>query len=308
MKKLKNMDMVAVQNATEKTNIIGYLTWYSIAEGNYEREDLRKNIINAGLDERYMPKKIRGSDAFRRATKAIERFKIQIAEGVFENYLIRNVSSSQERTQRNLVREIRDTKGNTLNYDSAVAELVYDRKQEQFIVQKSPLDGGIAEELIEEAQKLYGEYLTHHNANVIRSSILSALKDMAPVPVRPSGGVYFIPAKHEEKLSAMIRFLNSLGRSEGVMIPLIDIKDNRNMVEQKLNEHLRNTFEYCVNLLRNPNTQKVQIKTAIEDAKRIVADFKMYREIVTGGIDDMENKLDLIRQQIQLLLEKEVTK
>ncbi|QOY37672.1 DUF6744 family protein [Anaerobacillus isosaccharinicus] len=297
-------NLSAIENPNGKSNVIGFLCWYSVGEDLYSRDDLRVKILNAGLKEEFLPNQIRPSDAFRRATKAIERTKIDAGNGVLENYLIRNVTSNNEITQRNLVKEVRDTKGQRLDYVPSVAELVFDRKADQFQVRKRPNDGSIADELVEEAERLFQVYLQNHNANTVRSSVLGILKSLSPTPVRPSGGVYFVPAKNEKALRCMVNFLQSLKRGEGFMIPLIDSTENRDMVKEKLADHLRKTLEDCGEILKNPNVQKVQVRSMIDDARRIVKDFKEYREIVTGAVDDMENHIDLIRQQVQLLLEK----
>lgn len=298
--------VAAINEERESKDVLGYLCWYSVGEDLYEREQLKKKFRKAGLPESYLPNPIRATDAFKRATKSIERLNIQTDEGVSENYLVRNVLTNSKIVQRNLVKEIRDPKGKRLIYDAAVAEFVLHREDETFVIQKRPNGNGLAEELVEEAEKLYQLYLSHHNASAVRRAILAILKSMSPTPVRPSGGVYFVPAKHYSKLSSMIQFLKSLDRGEGIMIPLIDTRENRDMIKEKLLDHLKQTLMNCHVLLRNPKAQKVQIQTMIEDARQIIKDFNEYREIITGSMEEMENQIELIKQQIQLLLEKEL--
>lgn len=295
-------NIAAVETVNEQTQVIGHLCWYSVGEDLYDREELRKSLLYNGLSETNLPNAIRPADAFRRATKDVEMRRVETdQEGVYENYIIRNVVSNDDIVQRNIVKETVDSKGARLDYVSEV-EMTFDRKAETF--NYSVTSGGMAEELAEEASKLFDIYLTHHNATAIRACAIKILQTMSPTPVRPSGGVYFVPAKHSLKLDCLVGFLRSFQKGEGQMIPLIDTEDNRDMVKQKLYEHLQRTLHGCNETLTNESLPKGQVRMLIEDAKRVVADFKDYREVITGAVDDMENHVDLIRQQIQLMMDR----
>lgn len=297
--------LAAINVETETTNVIGYLCWYSVREGLYKREELKKKIQIAGLSDSYLPNPIRPSDAFKRATKAIEKSNIPSEEeGVLKNYLIRNVFASPKVVQRNLVKEIRDPKGKRLIYDPALAEFVLNREDNTFVVEKWPKDDEMAEELVEEAERLYELFLTHHDASAVRRSVQSMLKKMSPTPVVPR--MYIIPAKYYTNLESMIRFLKSLQTSRVAKVPLIDTRETRDMVRDHLHDHLKQTLRNCHELLRNPKAQKVQVQTMINDARQIIQGFNDYREIITDSIDEMENQIELIKQQVQLLFEKEL--
>ncbi|MDX8367686.1 DUF6744 family protein [Cytobacillus sp. IB215665] len=294
----------AVSTVEGEAQVIGYLTWYSVGEDLYAREDLRKSLLANNIEESFLPKPIRPADAFRRATKAIETKHSDDENNnkVYKNYIVRNVVSTNEKIQRNIVKEVVDQQGERLEYETEAAKVYFDKKNEQFTF--VALDD-FAEELAEEAKRLYEINRSHYNGQAVRGSITNYLKTMSPTPVRPSGGVYFVPEKYTENLRNLVQFNSHLSKGEAHMIPLIDSSDNRDMIRQKVLEHLQGTLTECTTALRDDKIPKGKVKAIIDEAKRVVGDFKDYRSLLADTVDHMENHVDLIRQQVQLLLLKD---
>ncbi|KOP81361.1 DUF6744 family protein [Cytobacillus solani] len=184
--------VAAIENEKEKS-IIGHLCWYSVGEDNYDRNELRKALLQNGFEESDLPNEIRATDAFRRATKDIETKKVEAKkEGVYKNYIVRNVCTNAQFIQRNIVEETVDSKGQKLSYKENEAILLFNRNNET--ISKAIVNaGGMAEELAEEACNLFELYKTCHNGQAVRYMANDILKTMSPTPVRPSGGVYFVP-------------------------------------------------------------------------------------------------------------------
>ena len=90
----------------------------------------------------------------------------QILKEFIENYIVRNVCTNEEIIQRNIVEETIDSKGQKLSYKQNEAILIFNRKAETIstaIVEQ----GGMAEDLAEEACKLFELYKTCHNGQAI---------------------------------------------------------------------------------------------------------------------------------------------
>ncbi|MCM3716280.1 hypothetical protein M3202_19740 [Alkalihalobacillus oceani] len=301
-------DVAAIHGNETEQNLFGYLCWYSVSEGLYNREQIRDSLHKSGLADSFMPKRIRPADAFRRATKLIEKNSQMEDEktGIVDQYLIRHVTSSNTITQRNIVRERRDSQGRSLHYNSSAGILVFNKDNEDFLIEQTENDH--VRDLAEFAKSQYEIFLNHHNGGAIRNMTLNILKQMAPLPVRPSGGIYFVPVKYEEMLKKVVEFLKYLETSggnggEGFMVPLINTEDNKDMLRSKIDAHLQTTLERCQALMsNNKEIPKNIIKEQIDDAKRIIGDFKDYRSLVTGAVDSMEDKIEAIRQQVQTLL------
>lgn len=293
----------AVQN-NESSSIIGYLTWYSVGDDLYNRESLRKGLIKNGIEEKYLPNPIRTSDAFRRATKAIEtkRYREEETATEYSNYIIRDVVSNGQKLQRNIVIETVNQTGERLDYQTNGAILNFDKKEERFTY---TANDDMAEELASEALKNYEIFLNHHNGASIRGSVVHYLNELSPTPVRPSGGVYFVPVQHSEKLRKLVNFVSELPRGESHMIPLVNDEDNRQMIKDKVKDNLEKVLEQCRTAINDDNKlQKVQVRTIIDDARRIVSQFKDYRSLLNETIVDLESSVELVRQSINLVLQK----
>jgi len=294
-------------NTNSEENVLGYLFWYSLSDGLYNREDLRKKLVNNFLKENFLPNPIRKRDAFRRATKAIERKRVENEEvhsEQYENFIVRNVKSKGDLLQRNIVRESVDQKGQRLQYVSDAAKMYYDANQDHFYFQASDEQ---TEELAEEAEKLFELYSDNHNGQSVRMSVLSILKTLSPTPVRPSGGVYFIPKQYSNTLTNLKGFITEVG-GESYMLPVVNDEEGQTMIADKLKQHLEKTLSDCHFALSGEEdgktVQKGQAIGILNEARRVVSDYKDYRELVQNQVSDMENYINLIQQQVQLLLDK----
>lgn len=288
---LKNV--AAVQS--EQADLIGHLFWYSLSEMLIKPDELRKNMKAAGLDEGWMPRDIRLTDAFRRATSS--KLRQQMSAGAYENYMYREVASDKVMVERHLVCETVDTKGRRLDYRK-VAALVLDKKNGQIdCTSQTPL----ADQLAQEAVIRFHIYREHYSGSVLRTTVMNILKSMSPTPVRPAGGVYFVPKAFEDRLAALCRFVRLMDRGEAERIPLINTLDTRGMVTRQLHEHLTQTLRNCEEGLTG-GLRKDRVKEIIEDAKQIVSDYKQYQSIVTGDLKEMEDCIGQIRGKVAAML------
>jgi hypothetical protein len=291
--------LAAVQKENHE-GVIGNLVWWSIQNHHITRDQLKQKLVESGLGEGWLPNEIRPADAFRRATKEVECRKKETSKpGVFKNYLVREVYYDKKMVQRNIVIETVDQNGRRLDYEGQAAILILDKEADQLKI------GVIlpeVEELVKEAGNLYDLYKSHYPAQAVRVMVSNILKSMSPTPVRPSGGVYFVPQNFQSELTKLIRFVNSLKKAEAYKIPLIDTMDNRNLINKKLREHLEGILHQCQTALQS-DLKKSQVKETIEEAKRVISDFRQYRSIVTDDIDRLESHIEEIRKSVALMVE-----
>lgn len=288
-------DMTAVKDA-QNNDILGHLMWFSVGKQLVKSDELRNHLVNSGLDETFMPNPIRSTDAFRRATKEIETKKATTQTGVFENYLIREVFSDRDQVQRNIVVETVDQSGKKLDYESNSGIVTLNKKNDTLTFVSSD---DITKELCEEAEKNFNVYKDHYSAQQVRVMVNKILQSLSPTPVRPNGGIYFVPDSHTEQLKKLVSFTSALENSEGFKIPVVNTFDNKKMVNQKLNDHLDSILLECKS---SKNLKKGQIKEIINSARSVVEDYKNYKGIVAGETSDFEDKVLLIRSEISKMI------
>jgi hypothetical protein len=284
-------NLTAVQNENQK-GILGHLMWLSIGKQLIKTNDLRSRLVQSGLDEAWMPNAIRPADAFRRATKEIETRKATSKTGVFENYLIREVFSDKDYVQRNIVVESVNQAGKRLDYNSKAGVITLDKKNESitFISENET-----ANELCMVAEQKFNIYKDNYSAQQLRVMVNKILQSLAPTPVRPNGGIYFVPDSNTEGLTKLVKFTSSHENSEGFKIPVVNTFDNRNMVNRKLNEHLESILTDCKS---SGSLRKGQVKEIIENANSVISNYKNYKGIVQDEAVQLEQKIMKIRTEI----------
>jgi len=287
----------------EGDNLLGHLVWYTISECLIDRTTLRGYLSKVGLNEGFMPPEIRLPDAFRRATKSAEENRVPSANSkVFYNFLVREVTSNKEIVERALVIETVDSENKRLEYESNAVRFTLDKKVGTVAFRKN--QAGISAK-VDQVLVDYDIFKSHHDSRAIRSMIYNILSSLAPVSVRPSGGIYFIPIQHEETLRKLVDFISLLvGESEGWMIPVIDRNDMRDMVKEKLSDQLKTTISSLKKSITIENASVGKINNSIDEAKQIIQNFGSYQETLGSELEDMYELTNLIKLQVRKLADK----
>lgn len=233
-----------------EVKFLGFLTWFSIADCRITRPQLSGAFAAADIDEEMMPKEISPRDAFRRATKAGETKREDLGSGQYLNILVRDVKSDQDQIVKQLVREVVDAKNIRLEY-LPVCDLVY-KNEDLHVIPREIMNHHeqTARMNIEEA---FETEKGHYNGRTIRDIVQDILRGCSPVAVRPSGGVYFVPEKHGDALKALQTFVREIDsykvtdrRSSLYMVPVVDAEEQRQMLQESLEDQVKNETETIV--------------------------------------------------------------
>jgi len=293
-------NMVAVQEDQENAHI-GNLFWYSIGDDNYNRNLLEQTLVQVGLSQSYMPHEIRLVDAFRRATKQIE-CSLSPSNGVTENFITRDVYADTLVAIRHIVKETVDSNGKCLSYNEDEAILTLDKKAETILFQGD--EKSYAATLCEEARRFFDIFKENHNGQAVRSMVQNVLKTLSPTPVRPSGGVYFVPAAHDDDLARLVAFCSSFPKGEGFKIPVVKTVESVQMVEKKVSDHLDGVLNQCRQAATDSTLTKGKLAEIINETKSVIGGYRDYEFIITEQKQGLDSKVQLIRDMMSLLLEK----
>src|SRR5215203_6890245 len=174
----------AAEAVPEEVSLLGYLFWYSVSEAEVRREDLIGAMADAGLEEGFAPGEISARDAFRRATSSLQRSRVPVdsrsqtrlfgTERRHANLLVRDVRTTGKSVVRQVVREVVDAVGATLEHRSVGQfELSASGGMRTF-----PLAAGLLEEegeILGTARFAFERARTHHDAGAVRRTIQRAL-------------------------------------------------------------------------------------------------------------------------------------
>jgi hypothetical protein len=323
----------ALARDAEEQAYLGWLLWYSIGGLRVTPEELSAMFDASGLSRAYFPPPIRAVDAFRRATSEVKvRRPLQGFPNGVRALLVRETECGPEKIVRCLVEERPGGKGRRPRYDP-VGEMVFNRRAEGFY---AALDAGhpLAEEAVERARRLYVEYRRHYTGEHLRRMAARVIDECRGVSVRPSGAVYFVPRAYGgvlESLEELFRLLRPASRGvlEFHRVPVVDMEEQRRMVAEKMEEHVRERLRQLAGALggredladlpgalrecavrfagvlrARQEVPRGEVERAAEELRRLALQVREYEELLEASLDEARTALDLVRAQVGEMLRR----
>lgn len=287
-------DMIATTENTE--GILGNLFWFSIGTKLINSDDLEELLVQSGIGNAWMPNKIRIADAFRRATREVQRRRPTSKAGIYQNLLIREVASDNEMIQRNIVLETVDQNDKKLDYETKSGIIKLDKKYESLYFETADAE---IKEICREVESKYFLYKDNYSSEHLRVLIPKILGSLAPIPMRKNGGIYFVPSTMSHGLTNLVTFINSLEDSESYKVPVVSSKDNEHMVNKKLDDHMSHLLEQCRN---TEDLKKGQVKALVEETNKVIEDYKSYKAITEKQSEYFNSKVVTLRNEVINLL------
>jgi hypothetical protein len=253
-REVKIESLVALERTGVDVQFLGSLLWFTIADLRVTREELAVAILDAGIDQKHLPRPISPRDAFRRATKRVELKEHPLGDGRFLNLLVRDVAQDREKIVRYVVREIRDKQNVRLQFLPVVDLRLFDDDPGATLA-IIPLTDLMDDErqAVERFRRDFEVEKMSYNGCTVRDIIMDVLQDCDPVKVRPSGGVYFTPEEHREKIEALKQLVGGLTKyntnghkSTLWSIPVINAEEQKEMLQESLEDQVRTDSESLV--------------------------------------------------------------
>lgn len=310
-------NLLVLDDKQFKANFLGRILWFTITETRVSFEQLKEAFGNAGIDEKYLPKPISIRDAFRRATKVAEAKRIQLDNERYLNLLVREVKNGDDEMIRQLVREVVDSKNVRLEY-TPVANMVL-KNDKDFDAYRLPDVPGLLQEEKTALLNVGAEFdncKDSYNGRAVRELVQKILNDMDPVPVRPSGGVYFAPERFADNVEALSAFVSEINqysvsgdKSSMWHVPVINAEEHRAMVTESLEEQVKRDSQSLITetakILKEGKTitQKAAEKY-IQQVKDLKTKVEKYEEMLNTEIVSCQSIMDLALKQAKALLDK----
>lgn len=252
-------------NGTQEV-LLGELVWYSVSDAvRLTPETLEEAITAASLDAaRYVPRLPTPPSALSRAAEAAEvkrrrltedRSGNPVEEELYANVLLRTAS----RGVKQLVTEVLDAANSRLSY-RPVARVSpgYEngRPDGTVLVERDPEEGDVPDEQLLQAEvnvianlRTYYDFERgRHDGEAARRVLGRVLSEANAVPLRNSGGMYFVPRGHEDGARRILRFVEAVRvRAEdaptrrardsmAMKVPVADREEYRNVLADSV-EH-----------------------------------------------------------------------
>ncbi|MBC7107029.1 MAG: hypothetical protein H5T97_13965, partial [Firmicutes bacterium] len=251
---------------------------------------------------------LRPADAFARACAAVKTRGQERPDGTRTNVLVRQVGSSSDSEVRFLVLETVDGKNVRLDYRPEAARFELDKKTWNLSVQ---VLASIPEavEAAARLENLYRHYRTHYGGRTVQVIVQKLLKELRPLTVRASGGVYYVPRQFRTKAEALERFIASLppGKNghaaECFSVPVVDSQKNRDMVRHKVSERMDGTAARLAGLLTGAPTRD-EVVEAVKSARETLDAFREYRKVLSEELSGMDVTFQVIQHQVMALVDR----
>lgn len=284
---------------------LGQITWYTIHELEITRRDIVDKLQKAGLSTGFAPRPIIASDAFRRATSEMETRRLPLEGGTFVNRLVREVHTDAHEVVRHMVREVVDSKNRQLNFEQ-VAILKLLRSSGSFKVNELLPPTEEEGEAINDAIKRFRRYRDAYQGPHLRKIIMSVLRMLDHINLRPSGGVYFVPGEHAGELQNLAAFTKSIGAEMWTM-PVLDAGDTRAVIAHSLDIEVKEAAERLVKRLADRLSRRGEIsdteqRHAVEEFQRLKQLTLKYRELLEDKLLSSQSNLEIAMRQVTELL------
>lgn len=316
-------DMVAV-GGKSGVKALGYIVWFSVPDRPVNLKQLRKAWGFSGLDTKVLPPEPRPLYLFKRAMRAQEG-KVRNDDGTITETDVKMVAEDHEWCIYQISRVVRDAEKRIVNYPKAM-RVSFEKAGDTlsfFPLDETPLKDVLP--MQEAIETYYDENGKVIDGRKVRTVVREFIRDdddradqddgqtgLSGENLRgKGGGVYFVAAKHKNKLDSLAEALNELhsdGSAYLYMVPLADGASERELVRR---HHVNNTVREMQEamaevayMLRPDRKQAVRADHAAFHWRRLQALRRRaaeYNALLKDEQDDVTQMAGMLEKQLNKL-------
>lgn len=232
---------------------LGYLTWFSVPDQSVSLRTLKKTLALNGLPIGLAPKDTKAIHVFKRAMREEEGIRKDDATGTITETDVAQVMEDHQFCIYQISILVRDTDERVVEYPKAL-RVIFNKQTEEidYNILGSGM-GALVIDMQERIEDFYSKNAQKVTGARVRSVVRNYIKDepdegrnvegLSGENMRgKAGGIYFVPAKHAEQISALSAMLHELYKGHAYLhaVPLADGSTERELVRR---HHIANTRE-----------------------------------------------------------------
>ncbi|MCD6453851.1 MAG: hypothetical protein J7L62_00935 [Candidatus Aminicenantes bacterium] len=307
---------VALKEDKEGLGVLGVIVWFSIGDMRVPRKALEDAFKKYKIPDEYMPHPLRPVDAFRKATKSIEKTfhkrnkKGEVTEEI--TILVRETITGEKKVIRRLVKEVKIPSKDRLSYETEFGRAVFHRDNTRVVVEiKDPEYTWVEDKILWE----YEVFKNSYDGNGIRRMVRNILYQQRPIMMRPAGSVYFIPRENQKIVYKLADMVNELAKSYAsslwetifLITPFLDISQNRDLVVTRWKLYVKETLEKVYKEFKEKYEKGKLNKKEVEQYKKLLEKIAeqnaFYGKSLKTQIKSVENMLtDLSSKLLEVKL------
>jgi hypothetical protein len=289
--------------------ILGEVVFYTVPDAPVKVAKVRQVMESLGLETERIPEARKAVDVFQDAVRRVEGKR---RNGTIIETKVDPVMEDKSISVYQVTRLVRDTEQRVIEHPKAM-RVSFDKTTHVITVEVLETE---AAEALSGAEEAIRDYYAANRATLpgqkIRNTIRGYLEDLNAENLRPSGGIYFVARRHHDELVKLRDFMAELYGDGGLfhLIPLANDETQREMLEKRF---LVNTMEaideamkrYADRLKDSSKTvRKDMIEQAAKDRAALGSKIAEYRELLGFELTSVDQKVQLLDQQILKLTEK----
>lgn len=274
--------MPNLEKALSSGRKIGSLVWYDCRDVSITPQDLKAKFQQYGLDEAYLPDRIKPKNAFQKACRLSMAKSANTEDGSVASDNRRAICKLIVDGIDKLVYGIVDLNVNesTQVIDPDFSDRVWYDKNTYSV----SYDNGhpLAKQIKAAYDHLCGEYITRD----ISRMIVRAVDKMCAVSLRDSGVVYFVPMAFDQHLQALQDVVNNLGTCDMRVYALGDADGNSHNIEKAARSQIGSKVQ--------------ELKDQIADLKFSMDQGHIKGQSVSNGIEVRIRKFRELKERCQI--------
>lgn len=251
--------------------LLGRIVVFTITEEPIKLTDLAQWFADFDLDISYLPHPNKMHDAFKKATKELDRESYSMANGRTGLLMCREVSATVQYINRQITREVRDSGKRKLSYDEAISCMFYRPDKDRgpgserlsLTVRAENLEASELPEIKAQARKIEQRYRYHYehlDGAKVRACVRGYLKKLNSVEIKP--GVYYVGTSRDEELGRLTQLVGQLGGGCHMnLIPIVNLETQREFITAMFEREARDALQGI----------QTEIDELLQDRKTITA-------------------------------------
>lgn len=318
-------------NGAAQQVLLGHLLWSSVSDAVRLKPAVLTTVLTeASLEPKgLLPHAPAAPSALTRAAAAAEVCRQRITEDRHGNALedehyVNVLFRSAARGVKQVVTEVLDASQNRLFYQPlASVELVRGDLHIRKIADGALLDAET--DSISNLRAYYEFEKGRHDGEAVRRILGKVLTRAKAIPLRNSGGMYFVPRENEVQVEKMISFVDlvreraedapsrSARPSRATSVPLVDTVEYRAVLADSLEEHVRKEASSLIAEMGRLLKGEAAVGTKrqrgyIERVRRLKESVASYEELLEIRATEARANLDLAMKEAVALLDTDTAK
>jgi len=306
---------------------LGDLLWFSISQADVNLKNAQRDLGAAGLDTTHLRKNLRPVDAFKKASKRIEK-KFKPVNGIRSELMVRPVGEDGSYAHRQIILERAVIKAGVKRriFYEKVGELTFTRgvkKDGEYTghgVECRRTTSNLGEPLTaDEDQWLteqlatfedhYDHLLNFMDSHAVRTFVREYIYDLQATCVKESGGLYFTWQNHSAEIAKLAEWVRSVG-SEFHVLPLLNLVEQRERImesfEQETIQEVERLMGEVGKILASPG-RKIEEKTYdayADQAIKLSTKLSEYTTNLSSKAETAEYEISLFSAQLTSLVSR----